>query len=135
SVLVSGGTATGKTTFLNVLSIFITPDSKIVSIEDTAELNIPHEHWIPAVARPGYGTPDSMGRRYGEVTMFDILKSSLRQRPDYIIVGEVRGAEAYVLFQGMANRTCRSCNNPQRQYRVSYKEAYNTSYQSLSISS
>ncbi|GCC10687.1 putative conjugal transfer protein/MT3759 [archaeon] len=102
SVLVSGGTATGKTTFLNVLSIFITPDNKIVSIEDTAELNIPHEHWIPAVARPGYGTPDNMGRRYGEVTMFDILKSSLRQRPDYIIVGEVRGAEAYVLFQGMA---------------------------------
>ncbi len=102
SVLVSGGTATGKTTFLNVLSLFIRPESKIVSIEDTAELNLPHEHWIPSVARPGYGPKAPDGRRYGEVTMFDLLRSSLRQRPDYIIVGEVRGEEAYVLFQGMA---------------------------------
>ncbi len=102
SVLVSGGTATGKTTLLNILSMFIRPESKIVSIEDTSELNLPHEHWIPSVARPGYGPPDSTGKRYGEISMFDLLVSSLRQRPDYIVVGEVRGEEAYVLFQGMA---------------------------------
>lgn len=102
SVLVSGGTATGKTTFLNVLSLFIKPETKIVSIEDTSELNLPHQHWVPTVARPGYGLPDISGKRYGEVTMFDLLRASLRQRPDYIVVGEVRGKEAYVLFQGMA---------------------------------
>lgn len=102
SVLISGGTATGKTTFLNVLSLFIRPESKIVSIEDTAELNLPHEHWIPAVARAGYGPPGAEGKRYGEINMFDLLKASLRQRPDYIVVGEVRGTEAFVLFQGMA---------------------------------
>ena len=97
SILVSGGTASGKTTFLNVLSLFIRPDKKIVSIEDTAELRLPHPHWIPAVAR----TPISTGK-IGEVDLFQLLKESLRQRPDYIIVGEVRGAEAYVLFQQMA---------------------------------
>jgi len=102
SILVAGGTATGKTTMLNALSLFIRPELKIVSIEDTAELNLPHEHWVPSVARPGYGPPEPTGERYGEVTMFDLLKSALRQRPDYIIVGEVRGEEAYVLFQGMA---------------------------------
>ena len=102
SILISGGTATGKTTMLNALSLFIRPEFKIVSIEDTPELNLPHEHWIPAVARPGYGPPEPTGERYGEVTMFDLLKSALRQRPDYIIVGEVRGKEAFVLFQGMA---------------------------------
>ncbi len=102
SVLVSGGTATGKTTFLNVLSLFIRPEAKVVSIEDTAELNLPHEHWIPSVARPGYGPPVATGKSYGEVSMFDLLKASMRQRPDYIVVGEVRGAETYVLFQAMA---------------------------------
>ena len=102
SVLVSGGTATGKTTFLNVLSLFIRPEMKIVSIEDTPELNLPHEHWSQWVARPGYGPKDVTGKKFGEVDMFDLLKSALRARPNYIIVGEVRGQEAYVLFQGMA---------------------------------
>ena len=95
SVLISGGTATGKTSFLNVLSLFIKPQMKIVSIEDTAELSLPHMHWVPEVAR----TPIA---EEGKVDMFELLRESLRQRPDYIIVGEVRGKEAYVLFQQMA---------------------------------
>ncbi|MCX6818588.1 MAG: type II/IV secretion system ATPase subunit, partial [Candidatus Aenigmarchaeota archaeon] len=95
SFLVSGSTATGKTSFLNVLSLFIKPQMKIVSVEDTSELRLSHSHWIPEVAR----TPIS---ETGKVDMFELLKSSLRQRPDYIIVGEVRGSEAYVLFQQMA---------------------------------
>ncbi len=95
SILVSGGTATGKTSLLNAFSLFIKPQMKIVSIEDTAELRLPHSHWVPEVARVSI----SSGR---EVDMFELLKESLRQRPDYIIVGEVRGKEAYVLFQQMA---------------------------------
>jgi flagellar protein FlaI len=98
SILVSGGTATGKTSLLNALSLFIRPTLKVVSIEDTAELRLPLPHWIPHVAR----TPLSIKGTIGEVTLFDLLKSSLRQRPDYIIVGEVRGKEAFVLFQQMA---------------------------------
>jgi len=97
SLLISGGTATGKTSFLNAISLFIKPEKKIISIEDTAELKLPHPNWLSEVARPGYGP-----NRYGEVTMFDLLKAALRQRPDYIIVGEVRGEEAYILFQAMA---------------------------------
>jgi flagellar protein FlaI len=99
SVLISGGTATGKTSLLNALSLFIRPNLKIVSIEDTAELRLPHPHWIPEVAR----TPLSIEGRIGEVSLFDLLKSSLRQRPDYIVLGEVRGKEAFVLFQQMAS--------------------------------
>jgi flagellar protein FlaI len=98
SVLISGGTATGKTSLLNALSLFIRPNLKVVSIEDTAELRLPHPHWIPEVARSALSTE---GKR-GDVSLFDLLKSSLRQRPDYIIMGEVRGKEAYVLFQQMA---------------------------------
>ena len=98
SLLISGGTASGKTSLLNALSLFIRPSMKIVSIEDTPELNLPHPHWVPEVAR----TPISEGTKAGEVSLFDLLKSSLRQRPDYIIVGEVRGVEAYVLFQQIA---------------------------------
>lgn len=97
SVLVSGGTATGKTTFLNSISQFIHPTLKIVSIEDTAELMLPQVNWVPQIARSGYGP-----KKYGEVSMFDLLKAALRQRPDYIIVGEVRGEEANVMFQAMA---------------------------------
>lgn len=95
SFLVSGGTATGKTSMLNVLSLFIKPQMKIVSIEDTSELRLPHAHWVPEVAR----TPIS---EEGKVDMYELLRESLRQRPDYIIVGEVRGKEAFVLFQQMA---------------------------------
>jgi len=97
SILVSGGTATGKTTFLNSISQYIPPTMKIVSIEDTAELMLPQINWVPQIARSGYGP-----KKYGEVSMFDLLKAALRQRPDYIIVGEVRGEEANVMFQAMA---------------------------------
>jgi flagellar protein FlaI len=100
SILISGGTATGKTTLLNVLSLFIRPEKKIVSIEDTPELKLPHPHWVPAVARTAISVVEN--RKVGEIDLFDLLKESLRQRPDYIIVGEVRGKEAFVLFQEMA---------------------------------
>ena len=98
SILVAGGVATGKTTMLNCLSMFIKPELKIVSVEDTAELNLPHENWIPSVVRTGA----SEGKGVGAITLFDLLKAAVRQRPDYIIVGEVRGEETYTLFQAMA---------------------------------
>jgi len=103
SLLIVGGVATGKTSFLNTLAMFIPPESKIVSIEDTRELRLTHEHWIPGLARVGFGIPTPTGEKYGEVTLFDLLKESFRQNPDYVIVGEVRGAEAYVMFQGMSS--------------------------------
>jgi flagellar protein FlaI len=99
SVMVAGGVAAGKTTMLNCLSMFIKPEMKIVSVEDTQELNLPHENWIPSVARLGFGHDD---KKSGSITLFDLLKAAVRQRPDYIIVGEVRGEEAYTLFQAMA---------------------------------
>jgi len=97
SILIAGGAGTGKTTLLNALLMFVPPESKIITIEDTRELNIPHENWVPAVTRVGFA------KGYGEVTMFDLLKESFRQTPDYVVVGEVRGEEAYVMFQGMAS--------------------------------
>lgn len=103
SLLIVGGVATGKTSFLNTLAMFILPEAKIVSIEDTRELRLPHEHWVPGLARVGFGIPTPSGEKYGEVTLFDLLKESFRQNPDYVIVGEVRGAEAYVMFQGMSS--------------------------------
>jgi len=102
STLVAGGTATGKTSTLNTLCLFIHPEAKIVSIEDTSELRLPHEHWIAKIARPGYGQAGASGEKRGEISMFDLLKTALRERPEVIVVGEVRGKEAYVLFQGMA---------------------------------
>ena len=99
SFLVAGGVAAGKTTILNCFSMFIKPGLKIVSVEDTAELNLPHENWIPSVARTGFGH-DTKGT--GSITLFDLLRAAVRQRPDYLIVGEVRGEEAYTLFQAMA---------------------------------
>jgi len=103
SLLLVGGVATGKTSLLNTICMFIPPEAKIVSIEDTRELRIPHEHWIPGLARVGFGIPMPTGEKYGEVTLFDLLKESFRQNPDYVVVGEVRGAEAYVMFQGMSS--------------------------------
>jgi flagellar protein FlaI len=79
--------------------MFIKPEMKVVSVEDTQELNLPHENWIPSVVRLGFGREDKRG---GAITLFDLLKAAVRQRPDYIIVGEVRGEEAYTLFQAMA---------------------------------
>ncbi len=103
SFMVVGGTGSGKTTCLNILAFFIPPQARVVSIEDTKELQLNHENWLPSVARGGVGLTNLVGQRFGEVTLFDLLKESFRQRPDYVIVGEVRGKEAYVLFQGMAS--------------------------------
>jgi flagellar protein FlaI len=100
SMLITGGVASGKTSLLNALSLFIKPQLRIVSIEDTPELRLPHPHWVPHVARQPIAELE--GRRVGEVDLFDLLRESLRQRPDYLIVGEVRGREAYVLFQQIA---------------------------------
>ncbi len=98
SAILSGGTASGKTTTLNALSIFIPPQMKIVSIEDTREINLPHPNWIASITREGTAE-SNVGSRVG---MFDLLKTALRQRPEYILVGEIRGQEAVVLFQAMA---------------------------------
>ena len=102
SMLICGGTASGKTTTLNAILLFIPPQMKIVSIEDTRELNLPHENWVPLLTRSGFGGKTAMGRAAGEIDMFDLLAAALRQRPQYLMVGEVRGPEAFVVFQAMA---------------------------------
>jgi len=101
NALIAGGTAAGKTSTLNALCLFIPREAKIVSIEETREVNLPHPNWIPGVARSGFGeiVNDKM---IGEIDLFDLMKAALRQRPEYILVGEIRGREAYVLFQAMA---------------------------------
>ncbi len=99
SVMVLGGTAAGKTTALNALACLIKPGSKIITIEETAELNLSHENWVSLIARRSYGLGESVA---GEVSLFDLVKTSMRHRPDMMIVGEIRGAEAYVLFQALA---------------------------------
>jgi flagellar protein FlaI len=102
SVIICGGPAAGKTSTLNAIALFIPPTSKIVSIEDTREVNLPHENWIPGATRTGTGDRGSDGKTAGEVDMFDLVRAALRQRPNYIIVGEVRGRETYTMFQAMA---------------------------------
>ena len=99
SVMVIGGTASGKTTSLNALGCLIKPGSKIMTIEETAELNLSHENWVSLIARQSYGLG---GSNVGEVALFDLVKTCMRHRPDLMIVGEVRGQEAYVLFQALA---------------------------------
>ncbi|OYT36077.1 secretion system protein E [Candidatus Pacearchaeota archaeon ex4484_71] len=98
NVLLIGGTAAGKTTLLNAIAFFIPPEARVVSIEDTRELNLPRENWLPSVSRSATGVGNM-----GEISLYDLLRSSFRQNPDYVIVGEVRGKEASVLFQGMAS--------------------------------
>ena len=98
NILITGGTSSGKTTLLNALAFFIPPEARVVSIEDTREISLPRENWLPSVARTAIGTGQT-----GEVDLFSLLKNSFRQNPDYVIVGEVRGKEAFVLFQGMAS--------------------------------
>ncbi len=97
SVIVAGGTASGKTTFLNVLASLIPPNHRIISIEDTRELNLPKFlHWVPLTTRE----PNPEGK--GEVSMLQLLVNSLRMRPDRIIVGEIRRQrEAEVLFEAL----------------------------------
>jgi flagellar protein FlaI len=101
NALISGGTASGKTSTLNALALFVPRESKIVSIEETREINLPHPNWIPGVSRTGFGEVVD-GKLTGEIDMYDLMKAALRQRPEYILVGEIRGREAYVLFQAMA---------------------------------
>jgi flagellar protein FlaI len=95
SIMVSGSTGSGKTTLLNSICTFIKPEHKVVTIEDVRELNL-HQNWIPMVTRTSF-QPDLR-----DITLFDLLKSALRQRPDFIVLGEVRGEEAYTLFQAIA---------------------------------
>ncbi len=98
NLLLIGGTSSGKTTLLNAIAFFIPPEARIVSIEDTRELNLAKDNWLPSVVRTATGAGTT-----GEIDLFALLKASFRQNPDYVIVGEVRGKEAYVLFQGMAS--------------------------------
>jgi len=93
SLIFAGGTASGKTTSMNAISMFVPPRSKVLTIEDTRELSLYHDNWLSSVTR------ERMGDR--DITMYDLLRSALRHRPEYIIVGEVRGEEAITLFQAM----------------------------------
>ncbi|GAA3853762.1 CpaF/VirB11 family protein [Tessaracoccus defluvii] len=93
--LISGGTGTGKTTLLNIVSSFIPGDERIISIEDAVELQLQQQHVVRLESRP----PNVEGR--GEVTIRDLVRNALRMRPDRIVVGEVRGAEALDMLQAM----------------------------------
>lgn len=95
NIIVSGATSTGKTTFLNIISNFIQPDERIVTIEETLELNLNLPHVIKLESRP----PNLEGK--GEITIRDLVRNSLRMRPDRIVVGEIRGAEAVDVLQAM----------------------------------
>src|SRR3990170_1836844 len=97
NIIIVGETASGKTTTLNAISLFIPSESKIITIEDTRELTLYHKNWIPATVRETY-----MGQESADIDMFELLRSSLRQRPEYLLVGEIRGKEAYTLFQAMS---------------------------------
>ncbi|MFB6187631.1 MAG: type II/IV secretion system ATPase subunit, partial [Halobacteriaceae archaeon] len=97
SLIFAGGTASGKTTSLNAASLFIPSNTKIVSIEDTREVELPQRNWVSSVTRPSFSEEDR-----GDIDEFDLLEAALRQRPDYIIMGEVRGPEGRDLFQIMS---------------------------------
>jgi flagellar protein FlaI len=97
SIMVIGSTGSGKTTILNAITGLVNPDYKIFSVEDVAEINIKHENWFSLVSRVGFGNDGE-----GEIGLYDLIKSGVRHRPDYIVVGEIRGSEAYVMFQAMA---------------------------------
>jgi flagellar protein FlaI len=97
SVMIVGPTGAGKTTTLNAIACLVKPDFKMISVEEVAEINLPQENWVSTIARPGFGAGNE-----GEVTLYDLIKSAVRHRPALIIVGEIRGEEAYVLFQALA---------------------------------
>jgi flagellar protein FlaI len=99
TITVIGGTGAGKTSTLNALASLVKPSMKIVTVEEIPEINLYHDNWVQFVSRESYG----LGAfKTGEVTLFDLVKTSLRYRPDYIVVGEIRGEEAFVLFQALA---------------------------------
>ena len=91
SIIFAGGTASGKTSTMNSSAIFIPTSAKIISIEDTREVNLPHENWIAGVTRGGAEAENA-----SDIDMYDLLRAALRQRPEYVIVGEVRGKETIV---------------------------------------
>lgn len=95
NVFVAGETASGKTTTINAITAFMLPTTKIVSIEDTPELVVPHDNWLREVSR------ESKDGKGASVGMFDLLRAALRQRPNMIIIGEIRGAEGLIAFQAM----------------------------------
>jgi archaeal flagellar protein FlaI len=97
SFIIIGPTGSGKTTILNAITGLVNPDYKIFSVEDVAEININHENWFTLVSRTGFGLSSE-----GEIGLYDLIKAGVRHRPDYIVVGEIRGSEAYVMFQAMA---------------------------------
>jgi len=101
SILLCGGTASGKTTALNALSLFIPASHKIITIEDTREISLPHKNWIAGTTRQGF-TSSEENKTGKDIDMFDLIRAALRQRPRVIMVGEVRGKEADSLFQAMA---------------------------------
>ena len=97
SMIFAGGTASGKTATMNAISIYIPTSAKIISIEDTREVNLPHQNWIAGITR---GSADS--EKSGDIDMYQLLRAALRQRPEYVLVGEVRGKETMTMFQAMA---------------------------------
>jgi flagellar protein FlaI len=97
SFIIIGPTGSGKTTLLNAITGFANANFKIVSVEDVSELNINHENWFTLISRSGFGLAGE-----GEIGLYDLIKAGVRHRPDYIVVGEIRGSEAYVMFQAMA---------------------------------
>jgi len=97
SFIIIGPTGSGKTTILNAVTGLANPDYKIFSVEDVSEININHENWFSLVSRTGFGLSGE-----GEIGLYDLIKAGVRHRPDYIVVGEIRGSEAYVMFQAMA---------------------------------
>jgi flagellar protein FlaI len=97
SVMIVGPTGAGKTTALNAIACLVRPELKMISVEEVQEINLPQENWVSTVARTGFG-----GDSEGEVTLYDLIKSAVRHRPALILVGEIRGEEAYVLFQALA---------------------------------
>ncbi len=97
SFIVIGPTGSGKTTLLNAITGLVHPDYKIFSVEDVSEININHENWFTLISRTGFGLEGE-----GEIGLYALLKAGMRHRPDYIAVGEIRGEEAYVMFQAMA---------------------------------
>ena len=97
SSMIIGATGAGKTTSLNAVAGLVHPQHKIITVEEVSEINLLRENWVSTISRSGFGAESS-----GEVPLFDLIKAAVRHRPDWVIVGEVRGEEAYVLFQALA---------------------------------
>ena len=113
NIIIAGATAAGKTSTLNAISLFIPPLAKIVSIEDTQELVLHHANWIGTLTRESQREGNA-----NEIDMYELLRGALRQRPEYIIVGEIRGPEALTLFQAM--------NTGHTTYSTIHAESVNT---------